>query len=105
MRVLRSLSIDPSELADQLEREPDESRRGPFLTYAAEQALRRAAEEATRLEENAVGSEHLLLALAAEHVGHVARTLDALGVSLDSLRRQIALLLSQAPPPSEQSDA
>ena len=46
----------------------------------------------------------MLVGLGVLRFGQRAVALDALGVSLDSIRRQIALLLSLAPPPSEQSD-
>jgi uncharacterized protein len=95
--VLRSLSVDLDELETLVDREiprdyPEQ------LTPMAAAILQRAVAEAVRSGESAVGTEHLLLALAAQPESSVAVVLDRLGISTESIRRQIAVLL--APPPS-----
>ncbi len=101
-RVLAELSVEASEL-QRLVREARPRDRHPVLvlTPGADTITRRAVEEASRLEETAVGTEHLLLALAGDAEGSVPAALDQLGVSPDAIRRQIAVLLSMAPPPDD----
>ena len=99
--VLRALSVEADEVQTSVEQEIARDRPAVFLTPAAQAVIRRAVEEATRLEERSVGTEHLLLALAGEPESSVAVALDRLGVSAEGIRRQIAVLLTP-PPPSEE---
>ena len=105
VRVLTSLSVEVDELKTILTEESTRDSRAAVLSAPAEAALRRAAEEATRLEESAVGTEHLLLALAGEATGPVRVALEKVGVSQDAIRRQVALFLSQAPPKETQEES
>lgn len=66
------------------------------LSPAAQAVVVRAVEEASRLDEGTIGSEHLLLALAGESDGGVPAALGALGMTQPTIRRQIAVLLAQA---------
>jgi bifunctional DNase/RNase len=97
--ILRSLSVDPDELETLIDREiprdyPEK------LTPMAGAVLQRAAAEASYSGERTVGTEHLLLALSAQPESSVAVVLDQLGISTESIRRQIAVLLAP-PPPSD----
>ena len=96
-RVLRSLSIDLDELEVLVDREIPHDYPA-VLTSAAEEVVGRAVGDAARVGESTVGTEHLLLALAGQPESSVAAALDALGVSVEAIRRQIAVLLT--PPPS-----
>jgi ATP-dependent Clp protease ATP-binding subunit ClpC len=48
-----------------------------------------AQEEARMLGHNYIGTEHILLGLVHEGEGVAARALDSLGISLDSVRREV----------------
>jgi ATP-dependent Clp protease ATP-binding subunit ClpA len=100
-RVLAALNVEPDELQTLVEQEIERDRPSATLTRPAEAVVGRATEEASRLEEPAVGAEHLLLALAGEQESSVATALGKLGISTDGIRRQVAVLLS--PPPGESS--
>jgi hypothetical protein len=95
-RVLADLSVQVEELRTLVQRELGRDVPPVALTPAAQAVLARAIEEAGRLDEGTVGAEHVLLALAGESEGSVPVALGQLGVSLASIRRQIAVLLAQA---------
>jgi ATP-dependent Clp protease ATP-binding subunit ClpA len=59
------------------------------FTSRARQVLVLAEQEAARLGHTLVGSEHILLGLVEEGTGIGARTLVALGVSADVLRKKV----------------
>jgi ATP-dependent Clp protease ATP-binding subunit ClpC len=59
------------------------------LTPAAKRTIDLAYEEARRLENNYIGTEHLLLGLVAEGEGLAARVLIAQGADLEMLRRHV----------------
>jgi ATP-dependent Clp protease ATP-binding subunit ClpC len=108
--VLQALSVEADEVRALVEQELARDLPAVFLTPAAEAVVGRAVEEAARLEEQSVGSEHLLLALAGRPESSVAVALDGLGVSAEGIRRQIAVLLtpppaSEEPPTGEQGEA
>src|SRR4051794_20888388 len=56
-----------------------------------------AQEEAARLGENYVGTEHFLLGLLREDDNTAARILHRLGVSLDQIRAQIEKQVTTGP--------
>jgi len=64
------------------ERFTDQSRRAVVL----------AQEEATRLNHDHIGTEHVLAGLLREKRGTTARTLEASGITLDAVREQIETL-------------
>lgn len=55
----------------------------------AQKVVRLAGEEAQRLQQSAVGSEHLLLGLLREGESAAARVLEVLGVTLERMREAI----------------
>ncbi len=63
------------------------------LSRGAQRVLRRARNEAVALGHAYVGSEHLLLGLAQEEEGDVARTLRESGLSPEELRGAVAELV------------
>ncbi len=70
------------------------------FTDRAKRAVVLAQEEARILNHNYIGTEHLLLGLIQEGDGAAAKSIDALGVSLDDVRQQIEELIghgNQAP--------
>ena len=66
---------------------------GPY-TPRATQCVTAATSEALSLGHNYVGTEHLLLALAAESDGLAASVLTELGTNYDRLRRAVIKKLS-----------
>jgi hypothetical protein len=65
----------------------------PF-TPRAKAVLRRAVEEALRLEHNYVGTEHLLLGLESDEESVAAKVLLSLGIGYDDLRDRTLELLA-----------
>ncbi len=59
------------------------------FTERARKILTLAQEEATRLNHNYIGTEHLLLGLVRESEGVAAKILANLGVELDSVRKEV----------------
>jgi hypothetical protein len=54
-----------------------------------------AQDEARRLDHNYIGTEHLLLGLIREGEGVAAKALEALGISLDSVRQQVEQIIGR----------
>jgi ATP-dependent Clp protease ATP-binding subunit ClpA len=65
------------------------------FTDRARQAVALAQEEATRLDHNYIGTEHILLGLLHEGTGVAARALDSLGISLDAVRQQVEEIIGR----------
>jgi ATP-dependent Clp protease ATP-binding subunit ClpC len=59
------------------------------FTERAQKVVVLSQEEAKRLGHNVVGTEHILLGLAAEGEGVAARALQALGIGLERVRREV----------------
>lgn len=68
----------------------------PELVPRARRALDLAAEEASRLQHNYIGTEHLLIGLLLEDEGVAAGVLAGLGVTVDAVRAQIDALVRAA---------
>ncbi|MHB1457561.1 MAG: Clp protease N-terminal domain-containing protein, partial [Armatimonadota bacterium] len=69
--------------------QPDQ---GTQLTPGAKQVIDLALDEAKRLNNDYVGTEHLLLGLIREGEGLAARILEKLGVDLENMRQEVARL-------------
>jgi ATP-dependent Clp protease ATP-binding subunit ClpC len=59
------------------------------FTERAQKVVVLSQEEARRLGHNVVGTEHILLGLAAEGEGVAARALQALGIGLEKVRHEV----------------
>jgi len=59
------------------------------FTDKARRVVVLAQEEAKMLNHNYIGTEHLLLGLIHEGEGVAAKSLEALGISLDAVREQV----------------
>jgi len=66
------------------------------LTPRAKRVIELAIDEARRLGHNYIGTEHLLLGLVREGEGIAAGVLESLGVSLDKVRAEVILVVSQS---------
>ena len=64
------------------------------FTERAQKVLYLAQDEARRLGHPAVGTEHLLLGLLREGEGIAARALQALGVDLDKVRKEVEKIVA-----------
>jgi len=71
------------------------------LTPRAKRAMELAADEAQRMNQPLIGTEHLLLGLVRAG-GIAADVLESLGVNLEQLRTATAQLLSGTTPASEE---
>jgi prophage maintenance system killer protein len=73
--------------------------KGPALftrfTKLARQAVVDAQEEARRLEQDYVGTEHVLLGLIRQRDGIAAGALDACGVSLEAVRAEVEVIVGR----------
>jgi prophage maintenance system killer protein len=70
---------------------------GGFERYTdrARRTIVLAQVEARRLHHNYLGTEHLLLGLLGERDGVAARTLDGLGISLDTVRERVLEIIGE----------
>ena len=96
-RALQSLGLDLNKVREEVERivAPGDSRVGDEvgLTPRAKKVLELAHEEGRRQGVSYVGTEHLLLGLIREGEGVAARVLVNHGLTMDSVRRQVLMLL------------
>ena len=95
-RALEKLGVVPDEVQRLVERELDRAVKAfgnqygyttsqVYLTPRAQRLLKRAEQEADRLQDQYIGTEHLLIALANEREGASARILTSLGVSQERI--------------------
>ena len=70
------------------------SSRSPKFSPLALQVIDRARQEATQLEQNFIGTEHLLLSLLRDEDGVAARVLEHLGKDLSEIRDTVLKLVS-----------
>ena len=71
--------------------------RGMFerFTDRARQVVVLAQEEARMLNHNYVGTEHILLGLIHEGEGVAAKTLESLGITLETVRQQVEEIIGR----------
>ncbi len=73
------------------------------FTDRARRVVVLAQEEARLLKHNFIGTEHLLLGLIREGDGVAAEALESVGIGLDAVRRQVALIVGEGAAGSAQS--
>jgi hypothetical protein len=73
------------------------SSRSPKFSPLALQVIDRARQEAAQLEQNFVGTEHLLLSLLRDEDGVAARVLEHLGKDLSEIRDAVLNLVTVGP--------
>jgi queuosine biosynthesis protein QueD len=108
--VLERLGVDPKRVRPEVERivkggtDVISPGRESALAPRAKKALEYAFEEAEKLRQNYIGTEHLLLGLLRDGECAAARVLGVLGVGADSAREAIEALLGKqerpGPPPA-----
>jgi len=95
-RILERMGVSLSRIRATVERRVTRGEGRPTqemqLTPRARQVLTLAHEEARQLNNNYIGTEHLLLGLIREGEGTAAQVLASLGVDLDKTRREVMSL-------------
>ncbi len=94
VNVLRNLNLDYDTVRTEIERivgyGPEIQVYGdPALTGKVKKAFEFANEEATQLNHNYVGTEHLLLALLRQTDGIAAQVLENLNINLKEVRKEV----------------
>jgi ATP-dependent Clp protease ATP-binding subunit ClpC len=105
-RVLRQLNVQPERVAELVERITGPGRRAPFskidLTPRTKRVIELAVDEARRLGQHYIGTEHLLLGLIRQGDGVAIDILRQMGISPEQIRRETTKVLQEAPRTSEQ---
>ncbi|MCL6476350.1 MAG: ATP-dependent Clp protease ATP-binding subunit [Firmicutes bacterium] len=109
-RILERMGVSLSRVRSEIERQVSrgEGRLGQEtqLTPRAKRVIDLAYDEARQLNNNYIGTEHLLLGLIREGEGLAGRVLARLGVDLERARREVMALQSSdsgAPAPRQRS--
>ncbi|MCL6429820.1 MAG: ATP-dependent Clp protease ATP-binding subunit, partial [Anaerolineae bacterium] len=94
--ILEKLGVDPEAVQHEIERALESGPRsyGPalaggqvYITPRVQRVLTRANDEAQRLKDEFISTEHLLLAIVAERDGPAARTLNDHNITHDAILR------------------
>ena len=97
-RILDRMGIEPGRIRSEIERQVSQGdgRLGQDmqLTPRAKRVIDLAYDEARTLNNNYIGTEHILLGLISEGEGLAGRTLTKLGVDLERTRQEVTLLQS-----------
>jgi ATP-dependent Clp protease ATP-binding subunit ClpC len=100
-RILDRLGISLGRIRSEIERQVarGDGRLGQDmqLTPRAKRVIDLAYDEARQLNNNYIGTEHLLLGLIREGEGLAGRVLNKLGVDLERTRREVTLLQDSEP--------
>ena len=103
MRVLILIGIDTKQIASEIERQVAHGDgrldQDMQLTPRAKRVIDLAYDELTQLNNNYIGTEHLLLGLIREGQGLAGRVLAKVGANLDQVRFEVRLI--QGGNPSE----
>ncbi len=101
--ILEKLGVDPNVIQHEIENALGSSPRGygptagpsglasgqVYITPRVQRALTRANEEAQKLKDEYISTEHLLLAIVAEREGSAARILNDHGISYEAILRAL----------------
>jgi ATP-dependent Clp protease ATP-binding subunit ClpC len=108
-KVLRDLNVQPERVTELVERITGPGRRTPFskidLTPRTKRVIELAVDEARRLGQHYIGTEHLLLGLIRQGDGVAIDILRQLGVSTEQVRREVLRALQETPSSGEKSAA
>ncbi len=100
-RILQRLGVNPDQLRQEVERQvalgQDELGLEMQLTHDAKCVIDLAYEEARRLRNKHLGTEHLLLGLIRQEKAIAAEVLARVGVDLERARREIVALQNDKP--------
>lgn len=108
IRILRDLGVDLTQIRERVERTvglgPHAVYGKKSLTPQTKRVIQLAIDEARRLGDDYIGSEHLLLGLIGVGEGVAVDVLRELGVGLDKVRSQTARVTLDASSRSPDSD-
>lgn len=101
-RVLRELGLDAARVQAMVERlSGSTQQRTPFtkteLSPSTKRVLELAIEEARRMGQHYISTEHLLLGLARQNEGVAIDVLKKFGISAEQIRRQTRRMLKESP--------
>ena len=106
-RVLRDVGLEVNRVQAMVERMVGTGSRTPFtkieLAPTTKRVLELAVEEARRMGQHYISTEHLLLGLARQNDGTVAEILKKFGVTTEQIRRQTRRMLKESPVPAGES--
>ena len=104
-KVLRDLNVSSERVTELVERITGPGRRTPFskidLTPRTKRVIELAVEEARRLGQHYIGTEHLLLGLIRQGDGVAIDILRQLSVSPEAIRRETQKALQETPQAAE----
>ena len=108
-KVLRDLNVQYERVTELVERITGPGRRTPFsqidLTPRTKRVIELAVDEARRLGQHYIGTEHLLLGLIRQGDGVAIDILRQLGVNPDQIRRETMRALQETPSSGEKAAA
>jgi ATP-dependent Clp protease ATP-binding subunit ClpC len=108
-KVLRDLNVQYERVTELVERITGPGRRTPFsqidLTPRTKRVIELAVDEARRLGQHYIGTEHLLLGLIRQGDGVAIDILRQLGMNPDQIRRETMRALQETPSSSEKATA
>jgi ATP-dependent Clp protease ATP-binding subunit ClpC len=93
-RAIARLSVDPEMIGQRVERELEKSPKvygqygygnQVYITPRTQRLVKRAEEEASRLNDQFVGIEHLLIAISGEREGASSRILNSFGIDQERI--------------------
>ncbi len=103
-RVLRELGLETARVQAMVERLAGGGSRTPFskveLSPSTKRILELGIDEARRMGQHYISTEHLLLALVRQNEGLAIDVLRRFGVSADQIRRETRRMLRDAPTPT-----
>jgi ATP-dependent Clp protease ATP-binding subunit ClpC len=100
-RVLRELGLEEQRVQAMVERLSGVGTRTPFtkieLSPSTKRILELAVDEARRMGQHYISTEHLLLALVRQNEGVAMDVLRKFGISAEQIRRQTRRMLKESP--------
>jgi ATP-dependent Clp protease ATP-binding subunit ClpC len=100
-RVLRELGLESNRVQAMVERMAGMGARTPFtkidLSPSTKRILELAIDEARRMGQHYISTEHLLLGLVRQNEGVAMEVLKKFGVSAEQVRRQTRRMLKESP--------
>jgi ATP-dependent Clp protease ATP-binding subunit ClpC len=75
-----------------------------LLSDRSQAVMRSARDEASRLQHEYIGTEHILLGIASETEGIAAEALASSGVTLDRIRSAVEAMIGIGPPDASPDD-
>ena len=103
-RVLRELGLETSRVQTMVERLTVTGKRSPFntpeLAPTTKRVLELAVDEARRMGQHYISTEHLLLGIARQNEGLAMDVLRKFGVNAEQVRRETHRVLKESPVPT-----